>query len=447
MENVSERPDKNINEQIIKEQGMLDRIGVITQEITPQRLANIFLAAENGNLGELYEYFTKIMYYDTRIQGLISKRKKAPSRYNWSIANNSTHPKASEIAEMLDKQYKRIQVKKLYRDIMDGAIYGLTGFENIFYKEGDNLFMKRPKQISQSRLRQHNDSFMSEIWGRPYFVNKSENDRVYFELSTPKYKTFYSSYDPKLGYFDLVGIMRPVAKWYVLKYYVIKYFAQYTESYGFPISTLQMSEEQYKKYKGDVDRFLASIKRGKVGVYFDGMVHKIVSVADSGNANIFHTFLQYADTEIAIGVAGQNLSTEVIKGGSYAATTSHLEIEQEIISDDCEYIDDELNENVSLPFILLNYDIQEDEARAIKIVTKVPKKVNVKDAEIRYDNAAKYGIEVSRRQFKEDFGIRDAISKEDKMILKISEKYEPKKKEKEQRPPDERDDGGSVADD
>ena len=239
--------------EVQQEFGHLDRIGVITEEITPLYLQQIYQDAQSyGDLGRLYELFYKIIKYDSRIQGLVEKRRKAPSRFNWYLVkNDATDINAVEAADKLQMILEDMKLKTMYRAMMDGVFYGLTAFEKVWFKDNDHMVMSQPVQISQSRLGQYNELMKSPKWGLPYMLGKDQTDKLFFHEMNP-YKYFLGSYEPKRGYYDLNGILRPVAKWFMLKYFAVKFWVQYSEVYGFPVTTLQMSKEEYKEKEMDI---------------------------------------------------------------------------------------------------------------------------------------------------------------------------------------------------
>lgn len=428
----------------------LDRLGTVTTELTPTRLARIFAECESpGRMGRLFELYEKLEGYDTKIKGLVEKRRKAPTRFDTKLkANYPDHPRTSEIMERLSQVVSDIDLKKLKKNCINGILHGVMLMENEWYKQGDYITFSMPETISSSRYGQFLEVHGQHHpdWGKLYIETGFKYTDKLFIDNVGDYKIFKAIYKDKKGYYDLAGVMRPVCKWYLFKYFTYQYWMEYNEVYGFPTTVATVPKDDYYTFKDELEEFMQNVGRNRFGLLLEGMEYQIHSQQSNGQVEFFRELAKHVRHEIVFGLLGTDLQ-EGGSQGSYAESVVGYDMETDLIIDDSEFVDDCLNQNLIQPFLRFNYaDLPRD---FIELHTNTPERKDWSKIERKWELAAKLGLKgVSKKQISEELEIDMAEDAEDSIDL-VWQKKEPTGGEhgNPEKRNEEREDGGSVADD
>lgn len=356
----------------------MERIFTTRGKMKPKRVDEIIDQASSrrsGRLGPLYE----LMYYteqDPRIGGLIDKRIGAVTRVLWDVRpGNKDNSQSVEAAEFLNRYFEDIRFKDFLKAGMDGRKYGVTAFQNIVREEGRFYTFEDPtneNQISQSRWFQEysNDS----RWGQLYIKNK-KNDKIFIDNPNdihPVRLTLFAE-KRKRGYYDMTGFMGRVLRLYVAKLWTLTFFMQSIEHFGKPFIWATLPDVNFKdpKFKAEMQAVLQQFSSRRWGVFPQELeINNLDATSGSGNAMHFD-WLDYINTELAITIVGQNLSTEV-SGGSFAAAITHAGVEERIVEEDIEWIEEQINDEFIFWLVRLNYpDMPKED---FPILSLTPKK-------------------------------------------------------------------------
>jgi len=455
----------------IRKDDQHSRLGVITRGLNPKVLSGIFREAEMpGDLQRLMEIYKKVEKYDGKIQGLVEKRRKAPTRFPTKIRRKyPDHEKSSQVAQEVDILINSIDIKRLMRRTINGILWGVNLMENTWVKTADDrIIFKEPIPISSSRYGQFNELFGQgdPRWGELYIKSGiSFNDRI-FVKDQKDYKIYKAIYEGEKGFYDLAGIMRPVCKWYLIKYFAYQYWIEFDETYGFPTTVVTIPKEDYSEFKEEISEFLHEIGRNKFGILFDGMDYKVHAQQSAGQVDFFRELIKKVNDEISFTILGHNLSEKSAQG-SYASNVVGYDMDTDLIIDDAEFVDQCINENLIKNYIRFNYqDLPED---FVEFYTNTPERKDWTKVRQKWELAAKLGLKgVSKKQIEEELEIDFAEEDEDSLDLiwqprngngEEEENEESEENEEngdentggehpdEEKRKEERTDGGSVADD
>lgn len=136
-------------------------------------------------------------------------------------------------------------------------------------------------------------------------------------------------------------------------------WSRYCEKHGLPI--IAISEPAGHQWTTQKDRFYAGIRAiGRQGIIRlprdaedYGFDVKFVEPKDKSWA-AFQEFIVRMDTDIAVMLLGQNLTTEV-QGGSYAAAAAHEKVRLDYLDADAETLATALREQVWKPYVRFNH--------------------------------------------------------------------------------------------
>lgn len=355
--------------------GWIDRLMAVRGKLHPDTVESIILNASSrtqGKLGDLYE----LMYYienDPRLGGLLEKRVGAASRVITNIKpGNKDNPDSVDASHFLERYLEDIRLKNFLKAGMEGQKYGVTGFHNIIYEQGDKYAFRDPtdeNQISQSRWWQER-SGESEVWGKLYLKNL-QGTKLYLHNESdihPAQLTVFVA-NNKRGYYDTTGFMNRVLRMYVAKVWTMVFLVQSVERFGRPFVWSKLEEREFKDdaFKAKVERVLKNFGAERWGVFPAGFEIESLNTASATGADMHMSLLNFANVEMAVAIVGQNLSTEV-QGGSFAAAASHAEVEEHITEDDVEWLEEEINDKFLYWLLRLNYpNMDEDDYPRLKL--------------------------------------------------------------------------------
>jgi phage gp29-like protein len=294
---------------------------------------------------------------------------------------NSEDVKAKEAADFVRSNIQQIKWRKTLTNILRGRIYGVSIMEKIFIKSDGKIWIDEINRIPDAKIEfnagQMGVSSYEDRYGE-LILRKGMGDRVW--VSDYRNKLVVSVDKDDVGYYDFSGVMRVVARWYVIKAFAIQSWAQFAEKYGFPIPTITMSKENLEANKSAAIKVLSSIGPNRYALLMEGMELEIKDGAGANNVEVFGRLIELCNTEMAIAINGQNLTSEV-KGGSFAASQTHKEILSDITKSDLEFLDEVVNDQIVDQLVRINFPDLPYELYPV-YQTVIPETINV-EAEAR----------------------------------------------------------------
>ena len=173
----------------------------------------------------------------------------------------------------------------------------------------------------------------------------------------------FAPYGVKRGW--MKGRARSLFTTWLLRQWAMRDWARYSEVHGMPIRKViippNASQEEADKFLNDLVQLASEniIMTKRVADsqgtdpqrdFFD--VQLVEAVGRS--KEVFEGLIELANTNIAINLLGQNLTTEV-KGGSYAAAAAHTAIRNDILQSDAELLGQCLVEQVLKIWCIYNF--------------------------------------------------------------------------------------------
>lgn len=336
----------------------MNRLINIVDSIEMKQLRALFNNAASGYVGELIDVYVQMEASDARLNGMLSARRNAVSRTRSVVtAGDEDNETASAARDLVNSNIEHLKWNEFRRSLMDGRLYGAAIFENIWQRGANgNLYIDKIKQVDHTLIEQYNSQY--NVKGDRYgeIVLREDNlspNRIFLD-TLPPYKLIKAYRTNRDGYHDLEGVMRSVARWYVIKTFLIRVYAQYAEVYGFPVPIVKVSEDELKKQKSLIKSLLQSVGVNRYGIFLKSMDYEMHEAGGTTNSDVFEKYLNFANTEIAIAVLGQNLTSEV-SGGSRAASETHFKVFEDLTRDDLEFTDEIIQEQFVNPLVRVNF--------------------------------------------------------------------------------------------
>jgi len=269
--------------------------------------------------------------YDSRVSAVIGSRKAAVLNQRWEIVNDKD--------DFFQNIFSKYKMHNVIGQILNAPLYGYQVMEIIWQKEGNNLipieFIGKPQRW-----------FRFDTENRLRFLTKADQTNGVL-LPDNKFvvATSDASYDNPYGYAVLSAVFWPVS----FRKGGFKWWTIFVEKYGMPfIKAVAPSGTKQAEIEDLADK-LADMVQDAIAIVPEGYTVDIVEASKSSSSDAYKTYIDQANTEIAIAVLGSNLTTE-IQGGSFAASKSSMEVRFDITDGDTRVVEDAFNELIKITY-------------------------------------------------------------------------------------------------
>lgn len=282
---------------------------------------------------------------ETRVSSCVSSRMSGITSLEWGIGVGQDE---TEVSKFVKSVFDNFDLDNLIREILRATIFGYQPLE-VIWAERDGRFI------------------IDRIVGKPQRWFEFNTDRALcmkpktgFSDGTPvpDYKFLVprhnASYDNPYGDAILSKVFWPVT----FKKGGMTFWVQFVEKYGMP---LVLGKYPSGTSKDDVDNFVSAIvelRQGGFGAISENTSLELLDGVSESNINAFRELVNYCNTDIAISILGQNLTTEV-NGGSLAAAQAHMEVRKDLIDNDRKIVQRTLNTAIEW-LVKLNYGTSTD---------------------------------------------------------------------------------------
>ena len=287
------------------------------QNLTPQRLTALLLAAEQGDA---------LAYLE-----LAEEMEETDLHYR-SATDDAEDVKAADLV----RDFLNTGVlAEAVQDILDAVGKGYSVCEIMWDTEGKSWF---PSSI---------------LWRDPRWF---EFDRLKGENGLPEplapAKFITHVHKSKSGLLIRGGLARPVAWYYLFKNFGIKSWVQFAQVFGFPLRVGRYDSEATQDEKDVLLRAVRSIAQDAAAIIPDSMRIEFVNTNSTGNVQIFKGLTEYFDKQISKAVLGQTGTTDV--GQHVGTANAHERVREDIEESDAAQLAATLSRDLVRPLVDLN---------------------------------------------------------------------------------------------
>jgi hypothetical protein len=155
------------------------------------------------------------------------------------------------------------------------------------------------------------------------------------------------------------GSIRAVAEPWLLRHFAFRDMARFSEVHGMPFRKGKVpaaaAEDQRQRFENQLSNLgVETTMILPQGVDASNSYDVELEEATSQSWQIFPGLVDRCDMDIVLAILMQNLTTEVT-GGSFAATSAHMDIRQQGIQDDNEAWRGTIRHQIARPFAALNF--------------------------------------------------------------------------------------------
>ena len=313
---ISER--KKLSDEIAPRSRSLDWMGIESFLPDPDPILK--------KLGQDMTVYRQLLS-DAHVWSCCQSRKSGTLSCEWEVRENAAGGKPADKSayKLITEIMESIDVYQANSDMLDAVFYGMSPLEVIWQAIGG-------KWIPESVVGKAPEWFCFDPENNLRF--KSIDNMIEGE-EIPPYKFLlprhHASYQNPYGERVLSRCFWPVA----FKRGGFKFWAIFTEKFGMP-----WVRGKVPRGTSDTDRArlldtLTKMVADAVAVINDDESVDITEAAGkSDSADIYERLISASNREISKAVLGQTLTTELDKGGSFAATKEHMEVRADLVDQD-----------------------------------------------------------------------------------------------------------------
>lgn len=271
---------------------------------------------------------------DDRITGCLEKRTRALPALPLHLEPRGDGRQKKAVADEADELFEEMYPTAVLTDLLNWGLMLGVGLAQHQWEYGERRWLPRLKVW-------HPKSLVYRYDTQTFWVNAIEG-QVEVKPGDGQW-VMYLPYGPSRGW--MYGKARSLYVSWLIRQWGTRDWARYSEVLGHPIKKVVTppgaEEEDKVKFLREVAAIAseATIRTPRVaGSGAAGDIDRYDLELLEAKTNSWETFerlLDKAESCIAINLLGQNLSTEV-KGGSYAATMGHLQVEEKLLRFDAE---------------------------------------------------------------------------------------------------------------
>ncbi len=316
--------------------------------ITPAKMAQLMLAAEEGDLVAQAELFMDMEEKDAHLSAELSKRKMAVKKLDWSLMSprNAT-TKEEENTKLLEALIRdELDMGAIRLDMLDAIGHAYSCIELGW---GRNL-----QGYWYPKLTEHRP---------PTWFTLPQNNRNVLHLRTSDafqgeplqpFGWIPHVHKSRSGYLSRAGLHRVLAWPYLYKNYSVRDLAEFLEIYGLPIRIGKYPANTGNKEKKDLLKAVLSIGHHAAGIIPDSMQVELQSVMAQGNAEAFKMMMDWCEASQSKAILGGTLTSQTAVNGNRSLGDVHNEVRLDIRDDDATQLDMSLSAYLVYPMAVLN---------------------------------------------------------------------------------------------
>jgi phage gp29-like protein len=270
----------------------------------------------------------RLLLSDAHVWSCYESRTSGALSCDWKVAEAAEGGSAranKRAYELIQTMMKRLDVHQVIEDMLQAPFFGMSPIE-VIWSADTTLWV--PERV---------------VGKPPEWFGFTENNELRFRSrenmyegeEIPEYKFLlprhHATYQNPYGERILSRCFWPVA----FKKGGFKFWAIFTEKYGMPWVRGKVPRGTNETERAKLLSRLVSMVQDAVAVINDDESVEITEASGKqASASIYERLISAGNRECSKAILGQTLSTELDKGGSFAATKGHLEVRDDLIDAD-----------------------------------------------------------------------------------------------------------------
>lgn len=279
----------------------------------------------------------KKLLVDDHLESNITVRLASVSGSKWQITPGGESSSDKKAYELCDKVFKKLNIHKLIKEMMEAVLYGFKPIEIIWSTDG-NYWL--PSEI----IGKPSEWFAFDKYSKLVFKGKN-----FYTEPVPDLKFIVpvhrGSYENPYGVRLLSKCFWPVT----IKRNGYLWWTTFMEKYGSAFLTGKYPSGANQIYKDELLNSLHQMVDDAVAIYEEGTAINIQeSIMKQASSDAYDKFVNRLENSISKVILGQTLTTQTDSKNSYAIGRVHNEVRSDIVNDDKQMIEEYMNEILSL---------------------------------------------------------------------------------------------------
>jgi phage gp29-like protein len=325
-------------------------------DATPLSVKRTFEAAARGETSTLIDLYKHSRLLDDRLDAPCATRVNAISGRGWVIKpppGYASDPQAIEVAKNVATILNETRgFGDVVAHLAHGVLEHLAVLQHAWRKDHRGWWVSRP-------FWEHPNRF---AWQLPTIVpmwsTREQGDHAGKPLALwPDQFIVHAPVGGRSDYPWNRGAMRSRVSASVVKRHGFKWWLKMLERWGQPQVYAERSPDAGGPDDTETDDQLLAFFR-QLGSQWHGVVPngtEIKTIPGAVAENLHRMFVEYNDTGHALAILGQNLSTEISKGGSFAAAKVHNYIRLDILASDLSELAETITDQWIEPLVRYNW--------------------------------------------------------------------------------------------
>ncbi len=320
--------------------------------LTPQKLANIFIEADNGNILEQMELFEEMEEKDPHLFSQLQTRKNAVVGLDYEIIPASESAFDVEVAEFVKEVIDELDdFEDVLMDLLDAIGKGISFVEIVWKFDNGKMLVDKFNTIQQKHF----------FWDENDKLKIMTKDNMQGQ-ELQQYKFITHKYKAKSGHPARAGILRIISYMYLFKNYTMKDWVTFCEVYGMPIRIGTYDPSASEADKNALLMALMQLGSDSAGIHPTNTDIKVIESNKQSSAQIYENLARFCDEQMSKAILGQTLTSDS-GGGSYAQSKTHNEVRHDLTVADCKALAKTIRRDLITPLVEINFGVG----------TKVPK--------------------------------------------------------------------------
>lgn len=319
--------------------------------ITPARLNDILMQAEQGDLVAQHELFTDMEERDAHVYTELAKRKRASIKLDWDIVppRNASKEEEDHAAWVHEQLQDMADLEDTLFDALDAISHGFSAQELEWEFVERTWTIKKFNHRPQSWFQLDQDT-RTKLRLRDFSANGAELQPFGWLLHTHKAIS---------GYISRSGLGRVLLWPYLFKHFSVGDLAEFLDIHGLPIIVGKYNGTASQDEKSTLFRAVAGIGHNARGIIPNGMEIEIIQAADA-KGDPFLNMISWCERSQSKAINGSTLTSE---GGSTGLGSGlaevHNEVRMDIRDSDCKQLAGTITRDLVYPLLAVNRGLRD----------------------------------------------------------------------------------------
>jgi len=287
---------------------------------------------------------------DTYLAGLIQTYKLAINQFKWKIqlpVEFKITPEEEKRLEETIARFRRARMHSVFDDVIDGILYGISAVGLVY----DNTSLGT--MVVDKYTYDLTELDYNPLSGNADFLTSISTGYQREELDKEVHIiTINNPHKNRKGYIG--GHLRGIMLLSYLKYHTRWDWRDNNKRHGVPGTYATHPQGIDDADRAKLISMVEKLRSDAVAVFPDYVKILYDEALRSDSTDSFNKFIEAVNTEMAIALHGQNLTTEV-KGGSFAAAREHSDVDYRIALKNAQKIAEIISSQYLRNDHLLNY--------------------------------------------------------------------------------------------